>query len=154
MTADGFHSLTDGTSNIIGIIGIGFALKPRDEDHPYGHKKFETLAGLGIAMMLFFVSIDIIKGAFAKFFNPVTPNVTVESIIALVVTLIINIFVSTYENKKGKELNSDILIADSMHTRSDIFVSNRSFGNINWFETRFTTSDRPSCIPSCCIINH
>lgn len=123
MTADGFHSLTDGTSNIIGIIGIGFALKPRDEDHPYGHKKFETLAGLGIAMMLFFVSINIIKEAFSKFLNPAVPEVTVESIIALVVTLIINIFVSTYENRKGKALNSDILIADSMHTRSDIFVT-------------------------------
>lgn len=123
MTADGFHSLTDGTSNVIGIIGIGFALKPKDEDHPYGHKKFETLAGLGIAMMLFFVSINIIKEAFSKFLHPNVPNVTVESIIALVITLIINIFVSTYENRKGKALNSDILIADSMHTRSDIFVS-------------------------------
>lgn len=123
MTADGFHSLTDGTSNIIGIVGIGYALKPRDEDHPYGHKKFETLAGLGIAMMLFFVSISIIKEAFGKFFNPVSPTVSAESIIALVITLIINIFVSTLEYRKGKELNSDILVADSMHTRSDIFVS-------------------------------
>lgn len=123
MTADGFHSLTDGTSNIIGIVGIGYALKPRDEDHPYGHKKFETLAGLGIAMMLFFVSISIIKEAFGKFFNPVVPTVSAESIIVLVITLIINIFVSTLEYRKGKELNSDILIADSMHTRSDIFVS-------------------------------
>ena len=123
MTADGFHSLTDGTSNIIGIVGIGYALKPKDEDHPYGHKKFETLAGLGIAMMLFFVSIDIIKNAFGKLLNPTPSNVSIESIIALVITLIINIFVTTYENKKGKELNSDILIADASHTRSDIFVS-------------------------------
>ena len=123
MTADGFHSLTDGTSNIIGIVGISLALKPKDKDHPYGHKKFETLAGLGIAMMLFFVSATVIKEAFGKFFNPVNPNVTVESIIALVITLIINIFVTTYEQKKGKELSSDILIADAAHTRSDIFVS-------------------------------
>lgn len=123
MTADGFHSLTDGTSNVIGIIGIGFALKPKDIDHPYGHKKFETLAGLGIAMMLFFVSINIIKESFSKFLHPSVPNVTSASIIALVITLIINIFVSTYEFRKGKQLDSDILIADSLHTRSDIFVS-------------------------------
>lgn len=123
MTADGFHSLTDGTSNIIGIVGISLALKPRDIDHPYGHKKFETLAGLGIAMMLFFVSASVIKEAFGKFFTKTVPDVTAESIIALVVTLIVNIFVTTYEQKKGKELNSDILIADAAHTRSDIFVS-------------------------------
>ena len=123
MTADGFHSLTDGTSNIIGIIGIGLAVKPKDEDHPYGHKKFETLAGLGIAMMLFFVSATIIKEAFTKFFNPVTPNISAESIIVLVVTLIINIFVTNYESRVGKDLNSDILTADAAHTRSDVFVS-------------------------------
>ncbi|MBP6407450.1 MAG: cation transporter [Fusobacteriaceae bacterium] len=123
MTADGFHSLTDGTSNIIGIIGIGLAVKPKDEDHPYGHKKFETLAGLGIAMMLFFVSATIIKEAFTKFFNPTTPNISAESIIVLVVTLIINIFVTNYESRVGKDLNSDILTADAAHTRSDVFVS-------------------------------
>lgn len=123
MTADGFHSLTDGTSNIIGIIGIGLAVKPKDEDHPYGHKKFETLAGLGIAMMLFFVSATIIKEAFTKFFNPTTPNISAESIIILVVTLIINIFVTNYESRVGKDLNSDILTADAAHTRSDVFVS-------------------------------
>lgn len=123
MTADGFHSLTDGTSNIIGIIGIGLAVKPKDEDHPYGHKKFETLAGLGIAMMLFFVSATIIKEAFTKFFNPTTPNISAESIIILVVTLIINIFVTNYESKMGKNLSSDILTADAAHTRSDVFVS-------------------------------
>ena len=123
MTADGFHSLTDGTSNIIGIIGIGLAVKPKDEDHPYGHKKFETLAGLGIAMMLFFVSATIIKEAFTKFFNPTTPNISAESIIVLVVTLIINIFVTNYESRVVKDLNSDILTADAAHTRSDVFVS-------------------------------
>ncbi len=123
MTADGFHSLTDGTSNIIGIIGIGLAVKPKDEDHPYGHKKFETLAGLGIAMMLFFVSATIIKEAFTKFFNPTIPNISAESIIVLVVTLIINIFVTNYESKMGKNLSSDILTADAAHTRSDVFVS-------------------------------
>ena len=123
MTADGFHSLTDGTSNIIGIIGIGLAVKPKDEDHPYGHKKFETLAGLGIAMMLFFVSATIIKEAFTKFFNPTTPNISAESIIILVVTLIINIFVTNYESRVGEDLISDILTADAAHTRSDVFVS-------------------------------
>ena len=53
MTADGFHSLSDGSSNIIGLIGIHFAAKPEDEDHPYGHHKYETLAGLFIAVILF-----------------------------------------------------------------------------------------------------
>lgn len=123
MTADGFHSMTDGSSNIVGLIAISYAAKPVDEDHPYGHRKFETLAGLAIAGMLVFIGGKIIFDAFTRLFNPVMPEITLESLITLIATLAINIFVSKYEYKKGKSLNSAILISDSMHTRSDIYVS-------------------------------
>jgi cation diffusion facilitator family transporter len=123
MTADGFHSLTDGSSNIVGLIGITLASKPIDNDHPYGHRKFETLCGLFIAAMLFFIGGKIILEAVYRFITPVTPSITLESLVALVVTLGVNIFVSAYEYKKGRKLNSFILVSDSMHTRSDIFVS-------------------------------
>jgi cation diffusion facilitator family transporter len=123
MTADGVHSLSDGSSNIVGLLGIRLASKPVDEDHPYGHKKFETLSGMFIAIMLAFVGGKIIVDAINRLFNPIFTDITVESIIALLVTLGINIFVSVYELKIGKKLNSQILISDSIHTRSDIFIS-------------------------------
>jgi len=123
MTADGFHSLSDGSSNIVGLIGIQLASKPKDIDHPYGHSKFETLSGLFISIMLFAVGGKVIVSAIDRFKNPVMPNITVESLIVLLVTLVINVFVSVIEFKKGKELNSQILVSDSMHTRSDIYVS-------------------------------
>jgi len=65
MTADGFHSLSDGSSNIVGLIGIGLASKPIDKDHPYGHKKFEVLSGLFIAGMLLFIGLKIIFDSFS-----------------------------------------------------------------------------------------
>ena len=123
MTADGFHSLSDGSSNIVGLIGIGLASKPIDRDHPYGHKKFEVLSGLFIAGMLLFIGVKIIIDSFTRFASPVTPAVTIESLVTLILTLFINISVCTYENRVGKKLNSYILISDSLHTRSDIFVS-------------------------------
>ena len=123
MTADGFHSLSDGSSNIVGLIGIRLAAKPIDEDHPYGHGKFETLAGLFIAGMLFVLGGKTIIEAIIRFRNPIIPNVTLESLIVLIITLCINIFVSMYEYKKGQKLNSRILISDSLHTRSDIYIS-------------------------------
>lgn len=123
MTADGFHSLTDGSSNIVGLIGIRFASKPVDDDHPYGHGKFETLSGLFIAGMLFVVAGKIIVDALGRFMNPIVPNINTESLIVMLVTLLINIFVCTYEYRQGKKLNSQILVSDSMHTRSDIYVS-------------------------------
>lgn len=123
MTADGFHSLSDGSSNIVGLIGIHFASQPEDEQHPYGHNKYETLAGLFISFMLFFVGGKVILDAIQRFKVPIIPEITIVSIVVLIFTLIINIVVSVTEYRKGKELNSQILISDSMHTRSDIYIS-------------------------------
>lgn len=123
LSADGFHSLSDGSSNIVGLIGIWYAAKPIDEDHPYGHRKFETLASLFIGGMLTFVGISVLISAVQRFFTPRTPDITLESILALILTLAVNVFVSVFEYREGKKLNSSILICDSLHTRSDIYVS-------------------------------
>lgn len=123
MTADGFHSISDGTSNVVGLIGVSIASKPIDKEHPYGHKKFEVISGLFIGAMLFFIGGKVIIESIGRFSNPITPTITIESLIVLVITLLINIFVCSYEYKIGKKLNSYILISDSLHTKSDIFVS-------------------------------
>lgn len=123
MTADGFHSVSDGASNVIALIGIYFAFKPEDEDHPYGHYKVETIAALLIGVLLSIVGIQIVRTAIDKFQNPVAPDVTLISLIVMIVTLIINILVANYELKEGKKLGSNILISDAKHTRSDIFVT-------------------------------
>lgn len=121
--ADGFHSISDSASNIVGIIGIVMASKPKDTDHPYGHKKFETIASMFIGTMLLFISFNVIKSSINKLFNPSTLEVSIESLIIILIALFINIFVAFYENRQGQKLNSQLLIADSLHTKSDIFVS-------------------------------
>ncbi len=123
MTADGFHSLSDGTSNIIGLIGVRFCSRPKDEDHPYGHKKYETLFALGIAVMLFMVAVRLFKEGFTRFFHPVVPSIDAMSFVVMAVTLMVNIIVMLYESRRGKDLASDILTVDAMHTRADIFTS-------------------------------
>jgi len=123
MAADGFHSLSDGTSNVIGLLGIHFACQPVDKDHPYGHKKYETLFSLIISAMLFLVSFNLIKQGWIRLRHPILPQVDINSFVIMLITLAINIWVMRYESKRGKELKSDILISDSMHTRADIFTS-------------------------------
>lgn len=123
LTADGFHALTDTFSNIIGIIGIKLASKPADAEHPYGHQKFETIAGMCIGFLLLGITFQIIQNAIKWFINPIDIEVSIPTIIALGITIIINIFVATYEYRAGKRLNSDVLISDSIHTKSDIFIS-------------------------------
>lgn len=123
ITADGFHSLSDGTSNIIGLVGISLASQPRDKDHPYGHRKYETFFSLGIAAVLFIICFNLFKEGIERLYNPVIPAIDIKSFLIMISTLGINIGVMNYELKKGKLLQSDILIADSMHTRSDILIS-------------------------------
>ena len=123
MVADGFHSVTDGSSNVIGIIGVKIASRPVDKGHPYGHKKFETMAGLFIAVMLFLMGVGVIKEAFCRIISPVQPQISTASLVALVATLITNIAVSKIEYSQGKRLKSDVLISDSLHTKSDVFVT-------------------------------
>jgi len=123
MTADGFHSLSDGASNIIGIVGIHFACQPKDQDHPYGHRKYETLSSLVIAAILFVVAFNLAKEGISRLYNPTVPRIDAISFIVMVSTMAVNFWVVHYERKKGEALRSDILISDSMHTKADIFTS-------------------------------
>lgn len=123
MFSDGLHSFFDGSSNVIGLIGIWIASRPPDEDHPYGHRKFETLSTIAIAVLIFLAGIEILKKAYFGFTLPHSIQVTSLSFIIMGVTLLVNIGVMLYETKKGRELKSDFLLADAMHTKTDIFVS-------------------------------
>lgn len=123
MMADGFHSLADGASNIIGLIGITLARRPPDKEHPYGHKKYETFFSLAIAGLLFLICFNLFSEGVKRLHSHVAPRIDIISAIIILATMSVNIFVMIYENRAGKRLNSDILVADSLHTRADIFTS-------------------------------
>ena len=123
MVSDGFHSFFDGTCNVIGIIGIWIASHPPDEDHPYGHKKYETLFTIIIAVMLFTTCFEILKKVYQSFHEDHTTQVTQVSFLIMIITTGVNIFVMLYEKSKGEQLGSEFLIADAKHTKSDILVS-------------------------------
>ena len=123
MFADGIHSFSDSASNIVGLIGIWLAYQPLDEDHPYGHKKYETFASLGIVLLLMLACTNIIHTSIERFKSPVAPQVSALSVGIMLGTIIINIIVMIYERRQGLRLNSDILVSDSTHTRSDILTS-------------------------------
>ncbi len=121
--ADGLHSLSDGASNVVGLVAITVSGHPADYDHPYGHQKFETLASVAIGFFLFLVSFAILRESIVGFIRPRTPEVNTLSFALMTLTLIVNLFVVWYERKRGKALQSDLLLSDSWHTLSDIFVT-------------------------------
>ena len=123
MSADGLHSFFDSTANIIGLVGISLAARPPDRDHPYGHAKYESFAAMGIAILLFAGCLQLIVSAIGRLQSGGSPNVTGLSFAVMALTLIINVGVSSYEYILGRRLKSSILVADSLHTRSDVFAS-------------------------------
>jgi cation diffusion facilitator family transporter len=124
LSADGVHALLDGSSNVVGLVGIWLAAKPADEGHPYGHRRFETLAaiviGLAIVAGLFTILDALVEGVVTGSSQPVkSPLATGVTAASIVVTLM----VSRYERRRGEELHSEILIADAGHTLSDALAS-------------------------------
>jgi cation diffusion facilitator family transporter len=141
MVADGFHSVLDGSSNIVGLVGIYAASQPPDEDHPYGHQKYEAMSALGISLLLGVTAIEVVRSGFTRLMEESRPTPTTAGFAVMAVTMAVNYFVTRYEARKGKELSSDILIADAAHTRSDILVSLSVIGglaavwlNLNWVD--------------------
>ncbi len=93
MVADGYHSFFDGTSNVVGLAGIWLAYNPPDKDHPYGHKKYETLASLGISILLFLTCYHVLRDAYLRFMDSTTPNVTGFSFLVIFFNMGVNVFV-------------------------------------------------------------
>lgn len=123
MVADGFHSVLDGSGNIVGLIAMSFAMVPADPLHPYGHRKFESFAALGISFLLLLAAYEIGQGVFHRWQTGTSPQVTSVSFVVIVIAMAVSLFVSWYENRVGQELQSEILVADAMHTRSDLYAS-------------------------------
>ena len=124
MQADGIHSIFDSLGNVVGLVGITLALRPADEDHPYGHFKFETYASMVIGVLLILAAIEVGSSAVLALMSGVhNAQVTVVSYVVMIGTLCINVGVTTFERREGKRLNSDILLADASHTLSDAMVS-------------------------------
>lgn len=132
MVADAFHSLMDGSANVIGLIGISLASRPRDEDHSYGHSKFETFASMGVVLLLLLTALQIGESVYGRLAaeNPSVPEIGTLAFVVMGVTIAINIGVSFYERDQGKKLSSVFLIADSRHTLSDVFVSLSVIGSL------------------------
>ena len=123
MLSDGYHSLTDGASNVVALVGVRVARQPPDVDHPYGHRKFETMASGGILLFLLLVLIQVVWAAAERVVAPVAPEVSALSFVVLGATFVVNFAVVRYERRAGRRLASEVLMADAHHTQSDLFTS-------------------------------
>jgi cation diffusion facilitator family transporter len=122
--ADGFHSVVDSSSNIIGLIGVWVSARPPDANHPYGHYKYETVASMSIGLMLLVAAYEIGRGVVERLLgHAAPPTITPLTFGLMIFTFLVNLGVVAYEVRAGKRLQSQILLADAAHTRTDLFIT-------------------------------
>ncbi|WP_339773384.1 cation diffusion facilitator family transporter [uncultured Paraglaciecola sp.] len=119
--ADAVHSFTDVINNIFAWMATNIANSPADEDHQYGHQKFEQIAVFGLASLLSVVAFEMLVGAYNRFGEPVEQNFL--GLIILICTLVANILLTIWERYWANRLESDILQADASHTLSDVLTT-------------------------------
>ena len=119
MLSDGYHSLLDASSNVIGFLVIALAHR----NHHHDHKKYEAVGAMGISLLLFLACYQIGNAAWLRFQLKILPQVTLISFIIMLITMLINYFVSKWEAAKAVHLHSHLLSADSEHTKSDFYAS-------------------------------
>lgn len=120
--SDALHSFLDGASSAVGLLAIHMAAQPPDEQHPYGHRKFEIIATFILSGLLLLSCWEILGSAYTRLTHPVpTPDFSWSAVAVLLATFGINFGFSTYQHAKAKELHSPLLAADATHTRSDMY---------------------------------
>ena len=122
--ADGVQSIIDSASNVIGLLGVWISARPPDENHPYGHHKYEAVAALGIGALSLMAAYEIGRNVFTR----LTGNLTLLSITPLTIgllgfTFVVNLGITLYETRLGQHLQSHVLLADAAQTRANLFVT-------------------------------
>jgi cation diffusion facilitator family transporter len=119
--ADAIHSLTDLANNVVAWVVIRLSAKPADREHPYGHRKFETLAVFGLAAFLTFLAFELALNAIQREEAEIVSGYLELGMMLVVLT--INISLATWQRMWAHRLNSDILLADASHTFADVLTT-------------------------------
>jgi cation diffusion facilitator family transporter len=128
---DAAHSGVDAMNNVVGLLAVNVAAEPPDEEHPYGHGKYETLAALAVVSFLSIAGFELVSGAIARLFGSTpAPQVDALTFALLGGTMIVNTLVATGEARAAGRLRSPLLSADARHTASDVLVTLSVIGGL------------------------
>ena len=123
VTADAMNNFTDAASSIVTLIGFKLAEKPADSEHPYGHARFEYLSGLAVAALIVVIGFELAKTSLDKILNPTAVDVSLPLIIVLVASIAVKLWMSLFNRKLGKMIDSTALLAVSADSRNDVIAT-------------------------------
>lgn len=123
VTADAFNNLSDSGSAIVTLIGFKLSSKPADVNHPFGHGRFEYISGFIVAFIIMLVGIEFLKTSVDKIINPQDLNFNIISIIILLISIIVKLWLSIFNKDLGKRINSTAMEATSMDSLGDVLAT-------------------------------
>ena len=120
ITADAVNNLSDASSNIVSLLGFKLADKPADEDHPYGHGRYEYLSGMMVAVMILVIGVELMKGSIEKILHPTAVSLSWPTVIVLLGSIGVKLWMSIFNRRIGKKIDSQTLIATADDSRNDV----------------------------------
>jgi cation diffusion facilitator family transporter len=119
ITADAMNNLTDATSSIVTLVGFKLAQRPADEDHPYGHARYEYLSGLAVAAMIVVIGFELAKTSVEKILHPADVLFSLPVCIVLMGSIGVKLWMFLFNRHLGKLVNSQALLATAADSRND-----------------------------------
>jgi len=121
VTADAVNNLSDSASSIVSLFGFKLAEKPADEEHPYGHGRYEYISALTVTVIIFVIGFELLKSGIGKIINPSSVECNAISISILIISIILKLWMSFFNRKIGKNINSKTLLATATDSINDVF---------------------------------
>ena len=123
IVADAANNLSDAASNIVSLLGFKLASKPADPDHPYGHGRYEYLAGLVVAALIVFVGLELVMSSFDKIMNPAETEFGVAVAAVLVLSILVKFWMAAFNRSIGNRIDSETLRATAIDSRNDVIAT-------------------------------
>ena len=120
ITADAMNNLSDAASSIVTLVGFKLAERPADEEHPYGHARYEYLSGLAVAAMVLVIGFELAKTSFQKILHPEYVIFSAPLVIVLVGSILVKLWMSLFNTRLGKHIDSAALLATAADSRNDV----------------------------------
>ena len=123
IAADAMNNLTDASSSIVTLLGFRLAEMPPDEDHPYGHARFEYLSGLAVAAIIIVIGFELARTSLVKIFNPEPVSFSLVTAAVLLSSIGVKLWLSRFNSVLGKKINSKTLFATAADSRNDCIAT-------------------------------
>ena len=123
VTADGMNNLSDASSNIVSLLGFKLGARPADSEHPYGHARYEYLAGLAVSVMILVIGVELLKESFAKVLHPTAVDFNWVMVAVLAASILVKLWMARLNHKIGTDIESETLLATAADARNDVITT-------------------------------